>query len=209
MRRLLCGVGAALMMVAVSACSGDSEPADTAADSASVAASEDAAPTRPTLTAPKLQPPEQEGRWVNEDRPDVAFDPCTWISDEAIGAAGFDPASRERGEDFVAEWTFLICRFDSNSDLIYLSVMSGNVSLDEEKQKNGSWQRPTTVNGREATIGMEPNQKDSCTVNIRTEAGVVFVEQSASHKGLTQGVDPCMGIEKTAALIEPEIGDRS
>lgn len=205
MRRLLCGVGAALMLVVVSACSGESEPADTGADSASVVASEDAAPARPTLTAPKLQPPEQEGRWVNEDRPDVVFDPCTWISDDAIGAAGFDPASRERGEDFVAEWTFLICRFES--EVINLSVMSGNVGLEEETQKNGSWQRPTTVNGREATIGKEPERGISCKVNIRTAVGVVFVNQLLSHDGLTQGADPCIGIEETAALIEPEIGE--
>lgn len=203
MRRLLCGIGAALMMVTVSACSGESEPADTAADSPSAAVSEDAAPARPTLTAPKLQPPAQEGRWVNEDRPDVMFDPCTWISDDAIATAGFDPASRKRGEDSVAEWTFLICHFES--EVMNLSVMSGNVSLEEETQKNGSWQQPTTVNGREATIGKEPEQGISCKVNIPTDEGVVFVNQLLKIQGRAQGVDPCMGIENAAAAIEPEI----
>lgn len=205
MKRYVGGIVVALAIGLVTACSGGPESTDTPSASSDV--DKDAGRARPTLTAPKLQPPEQEGRWVNENRPDVVFDPCTWISDETIGSVGFDPASRERGEDSVAEWTFLICRFDS--ELIDLSVMSGNVSLEEETQKNGSWQRPTTVNGREATTGKEPQMKDSCTVNIRTKAGVVFVEQSPSLAGRTQGVDPCMGIEETAAAIEPEIGEKN
>lgn len=208
MRRLLFGIGAALMVVTVSACSGESEPADTAADSASVAVSEDAGSAQPTLTAPKLQPPEQEGRWVNEDRPDVVFDPCTWISDDAISAAGFDPTARERGDDLVAEYSFLICHFES--EVANLSVMSGNVSLEEEVQKseknNGPWQQHIKVNGRDATFGRDPGNPDSCTVNMRTNEGVVFVNQLLNHEGLTQGADPCRGVKEAAAAIEPEIG---
>jgi len=191
----------AVLAVGLAACS--SEPGSS--DSPSAAVSESAGPARPTLTAPMLQPPEQEGRWVNEDRPDVVFDPCTWISDDTIHAAGFDPATRKRGEDFVAEWTFLICGFDS--DVLHLSVMSGNVSLEEEAEKNGSWQLPTMVNGREATMGKEPGRGDSCTVNFRTKAGVAFVNQRRKLEGRVQRTDPCMHIEGTAALIEREIGE--
>lgn len=65
------------------------------------------------------------------------------------------------------------------------------------------------MNGQEATIGEEPERGISCTVNMRTAVGVVFVNQLLSHNGLTQGADPCMGIEKTAAALEPEIGGRN
>lgn len=204
MTRYLSGVLVMLAMVAVSSCSTGTEPSGTEV-SPSSAAEQSTASVRPTLTKPSLQPPAQEGRYVNKDRPDVVFDPCTWISDQTIQEAGFDPATRKRGDDFLAEWTFLVCRFESS--LIDLSVMSGNVALEEETAKNGTWQRPTTVNGREATIGKEPEQGDSCTVNIRTMVGVVFVNQRLSHQGRIQGADPCMNIERTAALIEPEIGE--
>lgn len=201
MKRYVGGV-AAVLVIGLSACSGEPGSADTPSASPSAAAGEGA---RPTLTAPKLQPPEQEGRWVNEGRPEVVFDPCTWISDDTARAAGFDPSTRERGEDFIAEWTFLVCGFESET--ITLSVMSGNVSLEQETEKNGSWQRPIMVNGREATIGKEPERKDSCTVNIRTEAGVVFVDQLLKLEGRVQQTDPCMGIEETAAAVESEIGE--
>ncbi len=204
MTRYVGGIVAALAaMVVVSACSTGSETTGTASPAPS--AMEETAPTRPTLTAPRLQPPVQEGQHVNKNRPDVVFDPCTWIDDDTIRQAGFDSATRKRGQDFLAEWTFLICRFES--DLINVSVMSGNVTLEEETEKNGSWQRPTTVNGREATIGTEPDRDDSCTVNIRTAAGVVFVNQRLNLEGRIQQADPCTGIEKTAALIEQEIGE--
>lgn len=147
----------------------------------------------------------QEGEYVNKGRPDVVFDPCTWISDDAIREAGYDPSSRKRGKDWLAEWTFLICHFDS--ELIDLSIMSGNVTLEEEIQKSGSWQQPTTVNGREATFGVDPAHRDVCEINMRTSVGAVFVNQMLTLKGRTQGADPCQGIEKTAALIEKEIGE--
>lgn len=203
MRRYFGGVVATLVAIVVSACTTGTETTGTASPAASATAG--TTPTRPTLTAPKLQPPAQEGQNVNKDRPDVVFDPCTWISDETIREAGFDSATRKRGQDFVAEWTFLICRFES--ELINVSVMSGNVTLEEETEKNGSWQRPTTVNGRDATIGTEPGRGDSCTVNIRTAVGVVFVNQRLNLEGRIRETDPCTRIEKTAALIEQEIGE--
>ncbi|WP_459547582.1 hypothetical protein [Nocardia sp. X0981] len=90
--------------------------------------------------------------------------------------------------------------------------MSGNVTLEEEVQKSlksGPWQRSITVNGREATMGSDPELPDSCEVNIRTKAGVVFVDQSLSLEGRIQGTDPCLDIEKTAAIIEREIGEEN
>ncbi|MGI5219775.1 DUF3558 domain-containing protein [Nocardia sp. CA-290969] len=209
MRRNLGGIVGLLALVMVSACSNDAEPAGTGS-SATPVVDETAANSRPTLTAPSLQPPAQEGRRVNKDRPDVVFDPCTWIRDETIREAGFDPASRERGEDFIAEWTFLICHFES--EVLDLSVMSGNVTLEEEvqkSQKTGPWQQPIKVNGRDATKGVDPEHPDVCEVNIRTAVGAVFVNQMLNLEGRAQGSDPCMGIEKTAALIEQEIGEEN
>ncbi|WP_280398668.1 DUF3558 domain-containing protein [Nocardia carnea] len=204
MRRYVAGI-IGLALFAVPACSSGEDPAGAGSSPAPSAVNGTAVPARATLTQPSLQPPAQDGRNVNKDRPDVVFDPCTWISDETIREAGFDPATRERGDDWLAEWTFLVCGFESEE--ITLSVMSGNVTLEEETEKNGSWQRPISVNGREATIGREPDRGDSCTINMRTAAGVVFVDQLLRLEGRTRGIDPCTNIEKTAALIEREIGE--
>lgn len=209
MMQVIRGLSAALLMFGVVGCSAGSDSADTGALPAAPTTRASVV-TRPTLTAPSLQPPAQEGKYVNKDRPDVVFDPCTWISDDAIREAGFDPATRERGKDILAEWTFLICGFES--EVITLSVMSGNVTLEEEVQKslkNGPWQRPITVNGREATVGSDPELPDSCEVNIRTKAGVVFIDQLLKLEGRIQGTDPCVDIEKTAAIIEREIGEEN
>ncbi|WP_157228833.1 DUF3558 domain-containing protein [Nocardia brevicatena] len=188
-------------------CVGEIDP-DTASVSATGSPSTSSAAStqsRSTLTAPNLQPPPQEGERVNKDRPAVVFDPCTWISDRVVQEAGYDPASRSRGEDFLAEYTFLVCRFKSPHRS--LSVMSGNVTLEEEREKNGSWLRPTSVNGREASFGRDPGVRGSCTVNMRTTSGVVFVNVLLNIEGRVQGADPCEGIEQTAALIETEIGE--
>lgn len=207
MKRVAQGIVAVLAAAVISGCSTGSETAGTAA---SVAPSEAEKTTsaRPTLAAPNLQPPAQDGPDVNKNRPDVVFDPCTWIRDDAIRDAGFDPASRKRGEDFVAEYTFLTCRFES--ELIDISVMSGNVTLEEEIQKSsktGPWQQQIMVNGRDATMGKDPELPGFCELNIRTAVGVVFLEQRLSLEGRIQKTDPCMNIERTAALIEQEIGE--
>lgn len=65
------------------------------------------------------------------------------------------------------------------------------------------------MNGQEVTIGEEPERGMSCTFSMRTNEGVVFVNQQLSVQGRIQQTDLCMGIEKTAAAIEPEIGGRN
>lgn len=197
-------VSAALL---VAGCAGESDPVTAPSSAAGLqpASRLPSIPSRPTLTASNLQPPPQDGELVNKERPDVVFDPCTWISDQTIQTAGYDPASRSRGDDFLAEYTFLICHF--KSPLRSLSVMSGNVSLEEERQKNGSWLQPTTVNGRDALTGRDPEVQGACKIAMRTTSGVVFINILLNIEGRVQGADPCEGIEQTAALIETETGE--
>lgn len=198
------GTVVATIAVAAAGCSSHSDSM-AAGPSESSSIGKTTSPTRPTLTAPNLQPPAREGEYVNKGRPDVVFDPCTWISDDTVRDAGYDPATRSRGEDFVAEWTFLNCSFDS--DLASLLVMSGNVTLDEQKQKYGDRVAPTVVNGREAVIGRDLETRGACSISMRTAPGIVTVDRLLTLKGRTQGADPCEGIEKTASVIEREIGE--
>ncbi|WP_280258318.1 DUF3558 domain-containing protein [Nocardia wallacei] len=155
----------------------------------------------PTLTAPSLQPPELHPA---PGRAEVVFDPCTWIPDDIIAKAGFDPNSRKRGSDQTGIQAFLICTFKSQPRL--LTVMSGNVTWDEDLQKNGSWSEPITVNGREAMWVHDPGVRRGCEVHLRTKAGFVDVLTTLTSDGAVQGLRPCDGLLEIATAIEPSIG---
>lgn len=161
-------------------------------------------PGRPTLTAPKLQPPSQDNQYTTSSgRPKVVFDPCTWISDETVQEIGFEPDSRRRGDDLIAEYSFLTCDFDSQ--LRDLMLNSGNATWDENLRKVGSYSDPITVNGREALLVTDPAVRRSCHIDLRTEVGFVqTVVYLTDHAPLD--LDPCEGMIDIASAIEREIG---
>ncbi|PPJ23343.1 DUF3558 domain-containing protein [Nocardia nova] len=159
---------------------------------------------RPTLTDPKLQPPTQSS---TESRPAIIFDPCTWISDDTVRKSGFDPRTRKRGHDQIAETSFLTCSFDSDSgDTINfdsLLVNSGNAPWDEDLAKVRNYSRPVTVNGREAMWVRDPQVKSMCQIDLRTKAGFVQVAVATNDP---QSERPCGNLMNIASNIETEIG---
>ncbi|BCK58451.1 DUF3558 domain-containing protein [Nocardia wallacei] len=156
---------------------------------------------QPTLTAQALQPPEQHPA---PGRTAVVFDPCTWIPDDSIVKAGFDPNSRTRGSDQTGVQTFLACRFSSQPRL--LTVMSGNVTWDEDLQKNSSRSEPISVNGREAMWVHDPGIRRGCEIHMRTKVGFVDLLTTLTVDGAVQGLRPCDGLLEIATAIEPSIG---
>ncbi|WP_258080781.1 DUF3558 domain-containing protein [Nocardia nova] len=160
------------------------------------------APSRPTLTASKLQPPPQHNKYTTQGRPEVVFDPCTWISDDTIRESGFDPATRKRGDDMIAEYSFLTCDFSSDSERLMLN--SGNATWDEDLQKVGAYSDPIIVNGREALRVHDPKLSDDCQVDLRTRVGFVQITVSPG----TWSSDPvdCNRAMTIASNIEKEIG---
>ncbi|MGW6335779.1 DUF3558 domain-containing protein [Nocardia rhamnosiphila] len=168
------------------------------------AASTSEASARPTLTDSKLQPPPQQNEYTTQGRPQVVFDPCTWVSDDAVRAAGLDPSSRRRGRDWVVEYTFLTCDFDgAQRDL---QINSGNVTWDEDLQKNGAFSDPIAVNGREALLVQDPNMPASCTIHVRTKVGFVMFSSVRTFEGTQAGLQRCDGVLEIAQALEPEIG---
>src|SRR5262249_48735416 len=97
--------------VAVSACTSHHDSTPTASQSSPASVAPCKASPFPTLTASNLQPPPNFNKFNSPGHPDVVFDPCTWVPDSAVVQAGFDPASRSRGDDQIAEQTFLMCDF--------------------------------------------------------------------------------------------------
>jgi len=179
---------------------------DAGAGSASAIAPSEAESAPPTLTAPKLQPPSQQNKYTKDSgRPEVVFDPCTWISDEALVEAGFDPATRKRGDDIVAEQTFLTC--DADGHLRTLQVDSGNVSWEEDLQKNGVRSEPLNINGREALQVPDPSTDRMCSIHVRTKAGFVIFRSVRTTEGHRAGLGLCDGVPEIATALEPEIGE--
>lgn len=118
---------------------------------------------------------------------------------------GFDPGSRAR-EDFVAEYTFLECKF--RSELRLLRVSSGNISMDEDRERFSGVSEDTNINGREAIIVREPSRvADKCALDMRTNEGLVRVATVLSVEGLSRKLDRCDGIVDIAKAVEPTISE--
>ena len=199
----------ALLALVVTACgssTGSGEPNPSESGTSTGSTSTQAA--RPTLTDPKLQPPSQDNRYTQSTgRPQVVFDPCTWISDADIESVGYRPKSRKRGPDLVAEYTFLTCTFDNPDRTISLGLDSGNITWEENLQKNGSWLQPTTVNGRLAGTGTgAPGTQGECHVQMQTKAGTVLLWTSVQSLGQGKNLDPCANIMDIASVVEKSIG---
>ncbi|MEV2224019.1 DUF3558 domain-containing protein [Nocardia vinacea] len=191
------------VMPLVASCSSNSDTAQDPAGSGQTTSSSTPS-ARPTLTNPKLQPPSQDTKYTaSTGRPKVVFDPCTWISDDTARRAGFDPASRARGDDLVAEYSFLTCDFLST--LRTLQLNSGNATWEEDLAKVGSYSEPITVNGRQALLVRDPQVSRNCQIDLRTKVGFVQVDVYLTDRA-PQTLNPCDGITDIASTIEPEIG---
>lgn len=177
---------------------GEEPPQPTAGPSTSVAA-------RATLTAPRLQPPSQDNKFTrSSSRPQVVVDPCTWVEDSAIQAAGFDPESRRRGSDVVAEYTFLTCNFKKGEDAA-LALESGNVTLDEVRQKYPDDIEELVINGRPA-LKSKKDDPSGCSIDLQTNAGYFGITVRTHTSGRAKGMQSCDSILEIATMLEPSIG---
>lgn len=164
------------------ACATSGKPTSTATGSA--------APVRPTLTAPALQPPAQHNSPGNKD---VVFDPCTWIDDATITKAGFDPRTRARGEDLVGEDTAFVCTF--NSKKYGLALSSSNRTLDSFRADRKITN--ITVDGRAALEYPSMVSVSDCHVTMQSSDGVFDVQLETNNPG----DDPCADIKDIASIL--------
>ncbi len=199
------GICVAVMAASVACSSNNGENSSGNAENvSSVSASVNTSAARPTITDPKVQPPSQDNNQYSNGMPKVLFDPCTWISDEAIQKAGFDPSSRHRVTDFVAEQTWLTCGFKSK--LRDLTVNSGNVPWEQDLQKHASRTTAVTVNGREGIWVNDQQFKGACELDLRTKVGFVQINTDLTDETDSNETPPCDDMLTTATIIEAEIG---
>ncbi|MBF6172528.1 protein kinase domain-containing protein [Nocardia blacklockiae] len=196
------GVVIAAALVATTVAALNRSPADPeiAAPSTTDAPSTPNPAPQPTLVDSYLQPPHQK----QYGRPDVVYDPCTWIPDDVITRAGYDFASRNRDGDQIAETTHLGCRFKSKPRT--LTIRSRNETWDEDLKQVGAWSEPVRVNGREAMWVRDPGGADTCSIHLRTKVGYVDINSFVTLYGLARDVQPCDGLLDTASILEPTIG---
>ncbi|WP_158436359.1 DUF3558 domain-containing protein [Nocardia nova] len=201
-------VSAAAVLL-LSACGSTDKPTEDASSappgqpqSTSVAS---ATPPRPTLTAEKLQPPSQDNEYTRSSgKPKVSFDPCTWIPDGPISNLGFNPSTRERGSDIVAEYTFLTCDF--NNEDVALQLDSGNIGLNDVKQKYLGRTQDLTINERPAIMTPSKTASNDCSIDIETEVGYFGITVIVNTHGGVKGLKPCDRIVDIATTLEPYIG---
>ncbi|MEG8183828.1 DUF3558 domain-containing protein [Nocardia terpenica] len=197
-------VALAATSLILAACNSHDNVASSSSTEASATASGLSGSARPTLTASSLQPPSQDNGYAKSSgRPKVAFDPCTWIPDDAISKIGFDPTTRQRGHDQVAEYTFFTCQFTGPDETLQLA--SGNITLDEDKQRYAGKYQELDVNGRSA-IQLNKTGAPECNLDMQTKVGYFEVSVLVDTSGRGKGLQPCGNIAQVASTLEPFIG---
>ena len=144
-------------------------------------------------------------------RPPVTFDPCYDIPDDVMNAAGYDAAKKGLADYPMGTHTFLGCTYRKD-DLVpgvrrgySLSILSGNVTLDEELAKKGAVATETTINGRRALLEMDPASNGTCTYVLQSNFGIVSLIRTYNkdHPGPVPETEWCFGMDGLVSSIEP------
>jgi len=146
-------------------------------------------------------------------RPPVTFDPCYDIPDEVMEAAGYNAAKKKLADMPMGSYTFLGCTYTKEERIpgmrrgYGLNILSGNVTIEEELEKNGHIATHTTINGRPALLEVDPDSKDACKYALPTDFGVVFLTRiyNKDHPGPVPHDMWCEGMEDFVASVEPYI----
>ncbi|MEV4633530.1 DUF3558 domain-containing protein [Rhodococcus coprophilus] len=147
-------------------------------------------------------------------RPPVTFDPCLDLPDDVMREAGYNADHKEFSDMPMGWYTFLGCTYRKSDPIpgvrrgYSLSVLAGNVSLDEEIAKNGHVASATTVNGRTALVELDPSINNACTYVLQTTFGIVIFSRlyNKDHAGPVPQDEWCAGMEPLVRAAEPFIG---
>ncbi len=148
-------------------------------------------------------------------RPEITFDPCLDVPDELLIEVGYDPRSKDIADYPMGSYTFLVCSYDGAVSVqgtmrpYGLNILSGNVTLQEELQKDGNISTSIDVNGRRALLQVDAAARNTCAVVVETAYGIVIFNRlyNPDH---TRGSSPeewCAGLQDLAAAVEPLISE--
>jgi len=147
-------------------------------------------------------------------RPPVTFDPCYDIPDDVMDAAGYDAAKKELADMPMGTHTFLGCRYPGTVHIpgvlarYGLIIMAGNVTLEEELEKNGAVATATTINGRRALREVGANGNDECTYVLEANFGIILFNRlyHKDHAGPVPVDEWCAGLDEFVETVEPLVG---
>ncbi|WP_249644830.1 DUF3558 domain-containing protein [Nocardia sputi] len=131
------------------------------------------------------------------------FNPCTGIPDDALRAAGVDPATEEKGVAGVDQSGWEICRWKGSR--YSMTVFSTGRTIAEFEKKPGNVEfRDVTVAGREGRqFKVEGASKGLlCDVLFRAARGVVQLRVS-NLAGLDNLEDPCVTLYRVGESVVP------
>ncbi|WP_413767890.1 DUF3558 domain-containing protein [Rhodococcus pyridinivorans] len=148
-------------------------------------------------------------------RPPVTFDPCYDIPDDVVNAAGYDAAKKEIADMPMGTYTYLGCRYKGTVKIpgvlarYDLTLLSGNVSLDEQLAENPTGATPTTINGRPAAMRVDPDRSLTCSYLLQTSFGVVILNRlyHPDYPGGPPIEEWCTDFEELVSSIEPYVTD--
>ncbi|EOM74225.1 DUF3558 domain-containing protein [Rhodococcus rhodnii] len=152
-------------------------------------------------SSPALPP-----RHIDEsERPQVTFDPCRDLTDEAISAIGYDPATEDGADTLGESQTFLGCSWKTDPRRYHLTVTAGNVTLDEHRARNSGYATESSLAGVPALMMLDPRVPDSCVAALPSDFGAVLLLRTDRDLGSpaspTTPDQRCEGIEQTAAAV--------
>ena len=144
-------------------------------------------------------------------RPPVTFDPCYDIPDGVMNTAGYDTTKKELADMPMGTHTFLGCLYRNDEYIpgvrrgFGLNILAGNVTLEEEIQKNGHISEPTAINGRAALLRAHSSQSLACTYVLETDFGIVIFDRLYHSDSVTSPPIElwCNDFEELVESIEP------
>ncbi|MET9030225.1 DUF3558 domain-containing protein [Nocardia sp. NPDC004168] len=133
------------------------------------------------------------------------FNPCTGIPDDALRAAGVDPASEESGIAGVHQSGWEICAWDGPK--YFITVYSTSRTVVEFEHKPGNVEfRDVTVAGRQGRqFKVEGASKNlGCDVLFPVSQGIV--QLSVLNRAGMEGLDdPCAVLYRVGPSIVPSL----
>ncbi|WP_280244479.1 DUF3558 domain-containing protein [Nocardia abscessus] len=133
------------------------------------------------------------------------FNPCTGISDEALRAAGVDPATEEAGIAGVHQSGWEICNWDGPK--YFISVFSTGRTVAEFERKPGN------VDFQDVLVGGRPGRQFrvegaskylDCDVLFPAAQGVVQLKV-LNRAGADDLEDPCAVLHRVGTSIVPAL----
>ncbi len=157
---------------------------------------------RPAIAAAVKPAPEQDPAG---NKP-VMFDPCEQIGDETIRSAGFDPLTRERGDQVHTGYAFIGCTFERRENVQgaphrvgALTISSTDITMDQFRQRQQGDLTEMTINGKSA-ISYKGLGAESCHIVMPGPDGSIDLQVEST--GALTDWSACDHAQEIASTVE-------